>query len=379
MISRFFRTPRNPGQMPVTDACVAPNKVGTGILIRRCFVRKRKRSSCCDDNVDDNVKDRKDPSTTTVTIGKKKNEFDSNNGDNDNNDDDNNDDNDSNSNSNSNIADNDKGSAAEKEKDETTKQQPLMLYFPRPGDVCVIRYDCYVLSPLATTRDRHGRLRIAEAQQLQPRKRTWVDGNFEEPFETETTTVGNGSQQQQHEEPSTSSSSYQRYRDTDRYNRDDPNGDGNGEDNNNTALGLPALEFEIGVGDVVRGLEVVVQRMVEGEIVEATIPHLYGYGYRGLWPRIPPRTDLVFVVKLEKVIPSAASNNAVNALEGNNNNRNRSNSNNGGRGRTLALFCLGFLEGSFFVMLGVAIPVLLLLRSELGLNEIVRDMATLVM
>jgi hypothetical protein len=371
IISRFFRTPRNPGQIPVTDACVAPNKEGTGILIRR-FVPKRQRSSYCDDDVEDNADDRGESTTAPVMIGKEHNEFDSSNGDNTDNGNGNNDD----TNSHRNMADNDKGFAEEEGKDESTKhhqqQQPLMLYVPRPGDVCVIRYDCYVLSPLAMTRDRHGRFRIAEAQQLQRRKRTWVDGNFEEPFEPEPTISS----------PLTSISPYQRYRDRDRYryNRGDPYGDGNGEDNNtkNAPLGLPALEFEIGTGDVVRGLEVVVQRMVEGEIVEAIVPHLYGYGYRGLWPRIPPKTDLVFVVKLEKVIPSAASNNnAADSFEGNGNNRNRSSSNNGGRGRTLAIFCLGFLEGSFFVMVGVAIPVLLLLRSELGLNEIVQDLARL--
>lgn len=349
--------------MPVTDACVAPSKEGTGILIRR-FVQKRQRSSCCDDNVEDNADDREDSPTTPTMIGKDQNEFDSSNGDNDDNG--NNDDTDSNSDSD--MTDNDKGIAEEKEKDETAKQQqPSVVYGPMPGDVCVIRYDCYILSPLAMTRDRHGRLRIAEAQQLQPRKRTWVDGNFEEPFELEPTIAS----------PSISISPYQRYRHRDRYDRDDPYGDGNGEDNNtnNTPLGLPALEFEIGTGDVVRGLEVVVQRMVEGEIVEATVPHLYGYGYRGLWPWIPPKTDLVFVVKLEKVIPSMASNtNAANAFEGNINNRS---SNNGGRGRTIALLFLAFLEGSFFVMVGVAIPVLLLLRSELGLNEIVRNLARL--
>jgi hypothetical protein len=68
------------------------------------------------------------------------------------------------------------------------------------------------------------------------------------------------------------------------------------------------LEFEIGKGDVIQGLEIAVQRMIpspcfaSGRIVyQVTIPHLYAYGFRGHPPEIPSCSDVVLYVELVRV------------------------------------------------------------------------------
>jgi FKBP-type peptidyl-prolyl cis-trans isomerase len=63
-----------------------------------------------------------------------------------------------------------------------------------------------------------------------------------------------------------------------------------------------ALQFEVGAKHVLLGLEVAVQRMSEGQLVEVTIPHLYGYGPRGHLPEIPPRSTLVFQLELVEIL-----------------------------------------------------------------------------
>ncbi len=241
------------------------------------------------------------------------------------------------------------------------KSNMCAVYLPRPGDVCLIRYDCYLLSSLELSRDRHGRLRVSESQNFQNRQRKWLEGNFNEP----TPSTRTESADDDHKDDDTDGKRYTYI--------EDPYSDG--ENNDRCKLKLPALEFEIGAREVIRGLEVVVQRMVEGEIVEATIPHLYAYGYQGLYPRIPPKTDLFFVVKLELVRPSA-SNIAKAAIS----NDRGSNSYTISRTRIftqdLIMFCCGLFEGTFMVLFGIAIPVFLLLRSELDLEEIIRDLAS---
>ena len=241
------------------------------------------------------------------------------------------------------------------------------VYLPRPGDVCLIRYDCYLLSSLELSRDRHGRLRVSESQNFQNRQRKWLEGNFNEPAPSTRTmpTRKIESADDDHKDADADGKPYTYI--------EDPYSDGT--NNDRCKLKLPALEFEIGAREVIRGLEVVVQRMVEGEIVEATIPHLYAYGYQGLYPRIPPKTDLFFVVKLELVVPSA-SNIAKAAIS----NHRGSNSDTNSRTRIftqdLVMFCCGLFEGTFMVVFGIAIPVFLLLRSELDLEEIIRDLAS---
>jgi FK506-binding protein 1 len=69
------------------------------------------------------------------------------------------------------------------------------------------------------------------------------------------------------------------------------------------------LEFEIGKGDVIRGLEIAVQRLVPGQIVEVVCPYLYGYGDRGHPPQIPPRTTLCLVIELLDIVVKEDINN----------------------------------------------------------------------
>ena len=346
MISRVFRTPQNPGRIPISESSVSPEKEGMGILIRK-IVRKRPRSFQTN-----TTKDSEDDEQLKSTIGIDGKIGDSSEG----------------------VKSTNAETAEETDNNIATNDNnhsiATTLYLPRPGDLCVIRFDCYILSPLSIDRNRHGHLRISESQQFQDRKRTWVDGNFETPPLTAST------------EATLSSQCKIKAPDIDDRNDANENMDGNpytsvqedpyhdGETNDRCPLGLPALEFEVGAGNVIRGLEVVVQRMIEGEIVEATIPHLYAYGSLGLYPRIPPEADLLFLVKLEKVIPSVS--NAKAASEGKVGERPPM-----GRrfiSQELVFFCCGLFEGMFIVLFGVAIPIFLLLRSELDLEEIIRDL-----
>jgi FKBP-type peptidyl-prolyl cis-trans isomerase len=61
------------------------------------------------------------------------------------------------------------------------------------------------------------------------------------------------------------------------------------------------LKFEIGAGQVMEGWEVAIVHLVEGQEVEVTIPHLYAYGEMGHPPTIPPRSTLIFRMKLLKI------------------------------------------------------------------------------
>ncbi len=346
MISRLFLAPQNTGRIPVTEASVSPEKEGMGILIRkivrkrpRCFQPKATKEVKADKQhksapkFDEKTGGIREEATNTNTEAEKETDND--------------------------IATNDDDNNID-----SMKSTP---YLSRPGDFCVIRFDCYVLSPLSTDRNRHGHLRISESQQFQNRKRTWVDGNFETPplievakenqSKTNASNTGekNGANENTDGHPYTSV-------------QEDPYHDG--ETSGRCRLGLPALEFEVGAGNVIRGLDIVVQRMIQGEIVEATIPHLYAYGSLGLYPRIPPKADLLFVVKLEKVIPTPS--NAKAAYEGNAEVKlpaiRRFLS------QDLVFFCCGLVEGIFIVLFGVAIPIFLLLRSELDLEEIIREL-----
>lgn len=62
------------------------------------------------------------------------------------------------------------------------------------------------------------------------------------------------------------------------------------------------LQFEVGTGDVIIGLEVAVQRMAVGQLVEVTIPHIYAYGPGGHLPKIPRETTVVMRVELLEII-----------------------------------------------------------------------------
>lgn len=58
------------------------------------------------------------------------------------------------------------------------------------------------------------------------------------------------------------------------------------------------LRVELGAKQVVRGWEVVLDRMRVGDRVEATIPSLYAYGAVGCPPFIPPHATVVYQMEL---------------------------------------------------------------------------------
>ena len=72
----------------------------------------------------------------------------------------------------------------------------------------------------------------------------------------------------------------------------------NGQNVDTTRDRNQALQFELGTNHVIQGLEVAVQRMSVGQIVEVTIPHLYAYGQRWHPPQIPPKANLLFRLEL---------------------------------------------------------------------------------
>ena len=61
------------------------------------------------------------------------------------------------------------------------------------------------------------------------------------------------------------------------------------------------LTFEVGVGKVIRGWDVAMMKMSEGEKATLIIPAAMAYGKRGVDKVIPPNSDLVFEVHLVKV------------------------------------------------------------------------------
>ena len=229
-----------PEQTPVTENSVSPDKQGSGILIRRLLRRRREQ-----------------PHISKQSILPKKP---TNNGSND--DDDNiivNDDNNNNNNNNNTS-----------EEQDTNKNKKHRTYRPRPGDICVIRYDCYTLSPMIIARTRNGQLQFDQDQhQIRQRQRTWVDGNFN----SKTGRMSMEDEEEEIEELSAESSTI--------FGSSVSQSQSLLQDHNQNNLVLTALEFEIGRGHVIRGLEVAVQRMSKGDIVDVTIPHLYGYGYCG--------------------------------------------------------------------------------------------------
>ena len=56
--------------------------------------------------------------------------------------------------------------------------------------------------------------------------------------------------------------------------------------------------FHLGEGQVIQGWDVAVSHMCLGQIIEVTIPYLYGYGENGYAPIVPPKTTLIFEIEL---------------------------------------------------------------------------------
>ena len=62
------------------------------------------------------------------------------------------------------------------------------------------------------------------------------------------------------------------------------------------------FEFQIGVGQVIRGWDEGVLRMSKGQRAKLFIPAVKGYGARGAGDAIPPNADLIFDVELLEII-----------------------------------------------------------------------------
>ncbi|CAM9704753.1 unnamed protein product, partial [Ectocarpus sp. 4 AP-2014] len=58
------------------------------------------------------------------------------------------------------------------------------------------------------------------------------------------------------------------------------------------------LEFVVGAGQVVKGIDRSIRQMLHGERARVFVTALYGYGDKGHPPTIPPRAALVFDVNL---------------------------------------------------------------------------------
>ncbi|KAF0711875.1 Aste57867_5005 [Aphanomyces stellatus] len=63
------------------------------------------------------------------------------------------------------------------------------------------------------------------------------------------------------------------------------------------------FKFQVGAGDVVPGMDVGVEGMLEGGTRVVQIPSKMGYGAHGAGDDIPPHADLVFEIRLLKVVP----------------------------------------------------------------------------
>lgn len=59
-----------------------------------------------------------------------------------------------------------------------------------------------------------------------------------------------------------------------------------------------ALEFCVGVGHIIKGFDLVLQRMSVGETAKVTLAPMLAYGVKGRPPRIPPNATLVFKIEL---------------------------------------------------------------------------------
>ena len=61
------------------------------------------------------------------------------------------------------------------------------------------------------------------------------------------------------------------------------------------------LEFELGVGQVIKCWDMAVERLSVGEKIKVICPYSLAYGEEGAGRVIPPNTDLVFTMELIKI------------------------------------------------------------------------------
>ena len=62
------------------------------------------------------------------------------------------------------------------------------------------------------------------------------------------------------------------------------------------------FKFQLGIGEVIKGWDLGVAGMREGERAKLVVPSKLGYGKRGSPPEIPPDATLIFDVTLNKII-----------------------------------------------------------------------------
>ena len=61
------------------------------------------------------------------------------------------------------------------------------------------------------------------------------------------------------------------------------------------------LEFELGVGQVIKCWDMAVERLSVGEKIKVVCPYSLAYGERGAGRVIPPKSDLIFEMELIKI------------------------------------------------------------------------------
>lgn len=62
------------------------------------------------------------------------------------------------------------------------------------------------------------------------------------------------------------------------------------------------FKFQLGIGEVIKGWDLGVAGMREGEKARLTVPSKLGYGKRGSPPEIPGDATLLFEVTLNKIL-----------------------------------------------------------------------------
>lgn len=65
-----------------------------------------------------------------------------------------------------------------------------------------------------------------------------------------------------------------------------------------SSRGQPPVSFKVGSGEVIKGWELALPTMRQGEVSRFTIAPEYAYGERGMAPKIPPSATLVFEIEL---------------------------------------------------------------------------------
>ena len=76
-----------------------------------------------------------------------------------------------------------------------------------------------------------------------------------------------------------------------------------GSEFDSSRYGDQPIEFNLGMGEVIRGWDEGIQGMQVGGMRKLTIPAVLGYGERGAGNAIPPGATLIFEVELMGIYP----------------------------------------------------------------------------